>query len=191
MLNKQSLFAYILIIHTGVIIIIAKSWLSHDLYSKSSSQVYSPYKLDECRYIKNTLFKSIMKKGENVYNQICFHYHGTKGDGGGKVAKYMTTKPRDFKYGKFKFKSTIPGSPPLLTDIFRTITNGIQEYGMPSFYHLSQEERWGLVYYILDFDTTARDFSEFQKIEEIKKPKKRSNSIKTGEISFTNFDREL
>ena len=62
---------------------------------------------------------------------------------------------------------------------------------MPSFYHLSQEERWGLVYYILDFDTTARDFSEFQKIEEIKKPKKRSNSIKTGEISFTNFDREL
>jgi hypothetical protein len=54
----------------------------------------------------------------------------------------MIPKPWAFKHGKFK--STVPGSPPLLTDIFPTITYGIQEYGMPSFYHFRQEERGGM-----------------------------------------------
>ncbi|MFQ5798310.1 MAG: c-type cytochrome [Bacteroidota bacterium] len=90
----------------------------------------------------------LVNRGKEIYENVCFLCHGEKGGGDGKVAQFMVTKPRAFTSGVFKVRTTPSGSLPTDADLFRTITFGFPEYGMPSFYFLTAEERWGLVYYI-------------------------------------------
>lgn len=94
----------------------------------------------------------LVDRGKAIYERVCFLCHGQEGKGDGKVAQFMVTKPRDFTAGNFKVRTTPTGSLPSDEDLFRTITTGFPEYGMPAFYFLSPEERWGLVYYIKKFD---------------------------------------
>ncbi len=133
------------------------------------------------------LSDDLINHGKETYTNYCQLCHGPAGDGDGKVAKHMTTKPRNFKYGKFKFKTTSPGNPPKPIDIFRTITNGIQHYGMPSFYHLSIEERWGLVYYIMSLDTTNRNFSAYESYQSSTDQMNNQSNIQEGEKLFDEF----
>lgn len=93
----------------------------------------------------------LVELGKGVYNQVCYLCHGPEGKGDGQIAKFMVTGPRDFTSGLFKVRTTLSGELPTDLDIFRTITAGFPEYGMPSFYLLTPEERWGLVYYVKQF----------------------------------------
>lgn len=94
----------------------------------------------------------LVNRGKEIYERVCYLCHGKEGRGDGKVAPFMVTKPRDFTSGNFKVRTTPTGSLPTDEDLFRTLTVGFPEYGMPAFYFLSPEERWGLVYYIKTFD---------------------------------------
>lgn len=105
----------------------------------------------------------LLARGKEIYDRVCFLCHGEEGRGDGKVAQFMVTKPRDFASAKFKVRSTRSGALPTDEDLFRTITIGFPEYGMPSFYFLPPEDRWGLVYYI-------KRFSRFFVEEEIEEP---------------------
>ncbi|MFQ5926451.1 MAG: c-type cytochrome [Terriglobia bacterium] len=99
----------------------------------------------------------LVSRGKQVYEKVCVLCHGPEGKGDGKVAQFMVTKPRDFTAGKFKVRTTATGFLPTDEDLFRTITMGFPEYGMPSFYFLSPEDRWGLVSYIKQFDPRFTD----------------------------------
>ena len=99
----------------------------------------------------------LVARGQEIYEEVCFLCHGPEGEGDGKVAQFLVTKPRDFTTGKFKVRTTATGFLPTEEDLFRTITTGFPEYGMPSFYFLSPEERWGLVYYLQQFDPRFTD----------------------------------
>lgn len=85
------------------------------------------------------------EKGDRLYRQYCAFCHGEAGKGDGTAAAFLVTKPRDFSVGVFKFRTTNVGALPMDADLFRTITAGFPSYGMPSFSHLTEKERWALV----------------------------------------------
>ncbi len=87
--------------------------------------------------------------GRALYQNECAICHGAEGKGDGDAARFLDPKPRDFTRGLFKIRST----PSLATDedLLRTITRGIPGTLMPSFEHLTDDERWDLVAYVKSF----------------------------------------
>ena len=93
----------------------------------------------------------IIKRGELVYKSNCVACHGSRGSGDGPLGKVLTPSPRDLVKDVFK-----QGTKPL--EMFRTITRGIPGSGMAGYSHLSEKDRWSLVYFIL----SIRKDSELQ-----------------------------
>lgn len=93
--------------------------------------------------------------GKMVYTMSCIYCHGTKGKGDGAasifIGPYMHPRPNDFTRGVFKFRSTESGELPMLSDLMRTIREGIPGF-MPSFRNLGEERIRQVALYI------ARDF---------------------------------
>ena len=87
-------------------------------------------------------------KGLGLYREHCAHCHGITGDGAGPTASFMNPYPRDFRLGKFKFKSTKTFHPPLPEDLKYTLQRGIAGTSMPSFALLPEEEIDALVAYV-------------------------------------------
>ena len=63
----------------------------------------------------------------------------------------MTTYPRDFTAGVFKFRSTPSGVLPTDDDLMRIVTEGISRSGMPSHTDLSESERLNVIAFIKTF----------------------------------------
>src|SRR5258706_15412795 len=57
--------------------------------------------------------------GERVYARRCAVCHGPDGRGNGPAAPSLIPRPRDFKLGLFKYKSTPRGEPPADDDLTR------------------------------------------------------------------------
>ena len=85
---------------------------------------------------------------QGLYREHCAHCHGITGDGAGPTASFLNPYPRDFRLGKFKFKSTELFKPPTDEDIKRTLHRGISGTAMPSFALLPDEELDALVDYV-------------------------------------------
>jgi mono/diheme cytochrome c family protein len=83
-----------------------------------------------------------------LYREHCAHCHGISGDGSGPTAAFLNPYPRDFRLGKFKFKSTRMYRPPVDEDLRRVIERGIPGTAMPSFRLLEPEELDALVDYV-------------------------------------------
>jgi mono/diheme cytochrome c family protein len=95
----------------------------------------------------------LLALGKRVYEKQCAACHGLDGRGEGEAAYLLYPKPRDFTAGKFEMVSTwerVPAD----EDLFTTISRGMPGSAMPSWGHLSEEERWGLVHYVKSFVTT-------------------------------------
>ncbi len=79
--------------------------------------------------------------GRMIYAMSCVHCHGAGGKGDGAAAifigPYSHPRPNDFTRGIFKFRSTELGQLPMLTDLMRTIREGIPGI-MPSFRNLGE-----------------------------------------------------
>lgn len=83
-----------------------------------------------------------------LYRQHCAHCHGISGDGAGPTAAFLTPYPRDYRQGKFKFKSTERTSKPTNEDLKRVLIDGIPGTAMPSFALLPNDELESLVEYV-------------------------------------------
>ena len=94
---------------------------------------------------------SVIEQGRVVYEQNCAICHGTLGDGRGMAQMMLRTKPRDFRQGIFKFRSTPTGSLPTDEDLFRTISKGLRGTGMVAQDHLPEAERRAVVEYLKTF----------------------------------------
>lgn len=90
------------------------------------------------------------REGEprGLYREHCAHCHGISGDGSGPTASFLNPYPRDFRLGKFKFKSTPIGTAPTDEDLRKTLVNGIPGTAMPSFKTLSDQELDALIDYV-------------------------------------------
>ena len=112
-----------------------------------------------------------MARGKAVFEAKCAGCHGLKGDGNGEAAAFLDPKPRNFKKGVFKFRSTPAGVLPTDEDLYRTITRGMSNgASMPSWASLSVADRWKVVDYIKTFSDRFSNEKDLKKIKPIPLP---------------------
>jgi mono/diheme cytochrome c family protein len=92
----------------------------------------------------------LLALGRTTYEKECRACHGAAGDGLGEAAYLLYPRPRDFTTGQFRLISTWDNVP-TDEDLFRTISRGMPGSAMPSWAHLSEDTRWGLVHYVKAF----------------------------------------
>lgn len=99
-----------------------------------------------------------MKAGQELYNQQCTPCHGIQGDGKGFLAAGLEVKPRDFRQGTYKFRTTLSGELPTIKDVERTIRVGVPNTTMPAWgQFLTDEQIHQLAAYLTVF---SEDFRE-------------------------------
>ncbi len=86
-----------------------------------------------------------------MYGANCAICHGVNGDGNGMAAHMLRIRPRDFRRGLFKFRSTPSGSLPTDDDLLHTITGGIRWTGMVARADLSEADGRAVVQYLKTF----------------------------------------
>jgi cytochrome c oxidase cbb3-type subunit I/II len=94
----------------------------------------------------------LLARGKELYVKAkCFQCHGEGGKGDGPSASELRDdlkfpiRPADFTKGQFKGGSDV-------TDIYRTMTTGLDGTPMPSFADsMKDDERWAISYYVLAF----------------------------------------
>src|SRR5512139_2221535 len=89
----------------------------------------------------------LLALGKQIYSQQCAACHGIGGRGDGEAAYLLYPKPRDFVAARYRLVSTWERVP-TDQDLYDTITRGMPGSAMPSWGHLTPEQRWGLVHYI-------------------------------------------
>ncbi len=83
-----------------------------------------------------------------LYRRHCGHCHGTTGDGLGPTALVLNPYPRDYRQGKFKFKSTDRPDKPTDYDLEVIVRQGVAGTAMPSFNLLPDPQIKALVEYV-------------------------------------------
>ena len=101
-----------------------------------------------------------LENGRKVYSENCSVCHGKKGAGDGPGAKVSSPFPRNFIKGHIKLRSTPFGKIPTDKDLFDAITNGSKGTTMPSWEHLSENDRHSLVLYL---KSLSKKFAKFVK----------------------------
>ncbi|HEY1174129.1 MAG TPA: cytochrome c [Verrucomicrobiae bacterium] len=94
---------------------------------------------------------SLFSQGKYVYEKHCVVCHGEKGDGKGTMGITLDIRPRDFRSGLFKYKSTANDLLPTTDDLYRTVSSGITGTAMPIFSHLPERDRRAVVEYVKFF----------------------------------------
>lgn len=98
----------------------------------------------------------LLARGKQLYVKAkCWECHGDAGKGDGPSADQLKDdlkfpiRPADFTKGQFKGGSQV-------TDIYRTMTLGLDGTPMPSFADsMNDEERWAISYFVLSFSAWA------------------------------------
>ena len=89
--------------------------------------------------------------GKLIYQRYCLSCHGDKGNGQGEFAEWISPKPRDYRQGTFKWRSTPSGSLPTDADLERVLINGLYGTYMPSWNALGHRQRVDVIAYIKTF----------------------------------------
>jgi mono/diheme cytochrome c family protein len=107
-----------------------------------------PLSLNPSRLLPSS--PDLLAQGKTTFEKECASCHGPAGDGEGEAAYLLYPRPRDFTSGQFRIVSTWDRVP-TDEDLFRTISRGMPGSAMPSWAHLPEETRWGLVHYVKAF----------------------------------------
>ena len=92
--------------------------------------------------------QQLVQSGREAFLNRCSGCHGETADGNGPAAPMLSPKPRNLVTGLFKFRSTPSGVLPTVSDLLRTLDQGIPGSAMPPFKELSSQEKLSLVAYI-------------------------------------------
>jgi mono/diheme cytochrome c family protein len=96
-----------------------------------------------------------VRRGHMIYQKQCAVCHGITGDGNGFLAFGMDVKPRDFRQGWYKFRSTKNGHLPTFEDVERTIRRGVPGSSMPA---------WGQFLSAAEIHDVARYLAVFSEV---------------------------
>ncbi len=105
-----------------------------------------PPKMDFTRYME----------GKYVFERNCIVCHGPRGDGNGEMAATLRPRPRSFREGMFKFRTTPFGFLPAEDDLRHTIRHGLSGTAMGMFTHLSDEDVTNVIEYVKSFSRRWR-----------------------------------
>jgi mono/diheme cytochrome c family protein len=110
-----------------------------------------PQALDFNRYME----------GKYLYERNCVICHGQRGDGRGEMAASLQPRPRSFREGMFKFRTTPFGSLPSENDLRHTIRHGLTGTAMGMFSHLSEEDVTNVIEYVKSFSRRWRKVESY------------------------------
>ena len=100
-----------------------------------------------------------IEAGKTLYQERCSQCHGDEGDGQGVMADLLDPRPRDFRRGIYKIRTTMQGELPTDLDLFRIVSNGMPGTSMPAWRdHLNDDQIWQLVHYIKTFSIDFDDY---------------------------------
>jgi DMSO reductase family type II enzyme heme b subunit len=71
---------------------------------------------------------------KEAYDSRCAVCHGVTGVGDGPLAPELFPAPRDLVHGPYRTRATVPGSPPLDSDIIGVTANGVGDTSMGRFF---------------------------------------------------------
>jgi cytochrome c oxidase cbb3-type subunit I/II len=97
--------------------------------------------------------KQTLLLGQEIYQTNCAVCHGVAGDGNGPAASTFRIRPRDFRRGIFKFRSTSSGSLPTDGDLLRTVTRGLRWTAMIGRPDLPEYARRAVIQYVKTFSS--------------------------------------
>ena len=100
--------------------------------------------------------RDLEDEGKYVYERNCIVCHGPMGDGRGEMAESAGVKPRSFRTGLFKYRSTPTGKLPTNEDLLRTVRNGRTGTAMGMFTFLNEEQLRAVVEYVKFFSRRWR-----------------------------------
>jgi mono/diheme cytochrome c family protein len=89
--------------------------------------------------------------GQKIYQINCAVCHGVVGDGNGPAASMFRIRPRDFRPGIYKFRSTPSGSLPTDDDLLRTVSHGLRWTGMIGRSDLGESNGRAVIQFIKTF----------------------------------------
>jgi high-affinity iron transporter len=89
----------------------------------------------------------LLNLGKKLYEQNCTACHGPKGDGKGQLGGALKPAPTNFTLPLKQWPIT-KGE---MSKIFEVITKGIPNTSMVKWDQLSEQERWALVYSVVEF----------------------------------------
>ena len=122
--------------------------------------------------------------GQAIYTQRCEICHGAEGDGNGPGAEFMSPRPRDFRRGWYKIRTTASGQLPTDEDLIRIIASGMPGTMMPAWKGvLTVEEMTAVAQYLKGF---ARRFEREtpQAVAAAAKVQSSAESIARGQELF-------
>jgi len=93
----------------------------------------------------------LLSQGKKLYEQNCSSCHGAKGDGKGPASATLKPAPSDF--GEPLNKS--PNTKGKSEKIFEVISKGIPNSAMMKWDQFPERDRWGLVYFVMEFATKS------------------------------------
>ena len=89
----------------------------------------------------------LLNQGKKLYEQYCVLCHGATGDGKGPAGVALKPPPRTFN-APFDQWTYSKGD---LNKVFDIISKGIPNTAMVKWDHLSEQDRWALVYAVVGF----------------------------------------
>lgn len=125
----------------------------------------------------------LIEKGKNFYNSNCSSCHGESGKGDGAAGAFMNPKPRNFT----KPEGWVNGRK--ISQMYKTLQEGIVKSGMPSFSHINPEELFAVIHYIRTFskdfpEDTKNDLQALNDTYKLSEGKKTTGQIPTSKASF-------
>ena len=90
--------------------------------------------------------EALLARGADLFAEKCAICHGKEGRGDGPSEYLFQPRQRDLRKGIYHYVTTWDGTP---TDsgLFDLLTRGMPGTAMPSWAHLSETDRWALVYF--------------------------------------------
>lgn len=99
---------------------------------------------------------NVYMQGKYVYERHCRVCHGVRGDGAGEMSPSLQPRPRSFREGLFKYRTTPFGTLPTVDDLRHTIRYGLAGTGMGMFTHLPEDDLQAVIAYVQSFSRRWR-----------------------------------
>lgn len=165
----------------------AYSVLSATLVASQEPMKGSPQQMEG---MADAQAKDVMM-GKMIFSMSCIYCHGSKGRGDGAasvfIGPYSHPRPNDFTRGIFKFRSTESGELPMLSDLMRTIREGIPGF-MPSFRNMGEKKIRKVALYIskqfIEIDEELPTESSIKYVEHVGPYTYSVQSVKRGQALF-------
>lgn len=136
----------------------------------------------------------IYAHGRYVYERNCIICHGLRGDGKGELSETLIPKPRSFREGMFKFRTTPWDKLPTDDNLRRTITGGLSGTAMGMFTQLQPDEVTAVIEYVKSFSRRWRTPENYAETLKFPAPpawlnagRERASQIVAGKVLFTNI----